>query len=183
MTSVAEVALRAATAADADAIADLHATSWQDAYRGVLPDHHLAGPIFEDGQRFWRQAMSRVGPDDIVLVAEQDGRLIAFVAARQCAEAGYDALIAHLHVRPELRRRGLGRRLLGAVAERLGARGHGSACLWVYDANEAAIRFYERLGGCAEEHGFEDVAGTQIAQTRLVWRDLEALAAACRDDA
>lgn len=183
MTGVAEVALRAATPADAEAIAELHATSWQDAYRGILPDQHLTGPILEEGRRHWRQAMRRVGPDDVVLVAERAGRLIGFVAVWQCAEAGYDAMIANLHVRPGLRGRALGRRLLGAAAERLTACGHRSACLWVYAANQAAVRFYERLGGRVEEHGFEEISGAQIPQTRFVWRDLEALAATCREQA
>ena len=53
-------------------------------------------------------------------------------------------------------------------------------CLWVFDGNESAIRFYERLGGKREARGFDDFAGGHTPHTRIIWKDLGDLRAACR---
>ena len=40
------ITFRPATLADSQRIASLHTVSWRDAYRGILPDAYLEGPIF-----------------------------------------------------------------------------------------------------------------------------------------
>jgi hypothetical protein len=43
--------IRVATAADADAIAALHAESWRSAYRGLIPDDDLGADPRRYGDR------------------------------------------------------------------------------------------------------------------------------------
>ena len=54
--------IRSAGAADADAIAALHAASWRSAYRGILKASTL-GPAL-DGERraHWRGKLAAMGP-------------------------------------------------------------------------------------------------------------------------
>ena len=42
------VTFRPAAAGDAAAIAALHVESWRTAYRGLVPDEFLAGPVERD---------------------------------------------------------------------------------------------------------------------------------------
>src|SRR3979409_2106086 len=135
--------IRAATIADADAIAALHAASWRSAYRGILKDDTL-GPAL-DGERrtHWRRHLAATVPADGVLIVDGQG----FIAAWARGDPGFGAYIDNLHVHPERRSAGLGRRLLGAAMRRVADRGEGRAYLWVFDSNTRAIEFYRRLGG------------------------------------
>ena len=164
---------------DAEAIAVLHAESWRAHYRGILPDAYLDGEVFAERQAFWQDALGAPRSGQLVMVATRQSALAGFVAIVRDGEPGFGAEIENLHVRPRLCGGGLGRRLLGAAAGRLAAAGVSSACLWVFDANAAAIRFYRRLGGTADKQGFDDFAGAHAPHTRIAWPDLAALQRAC----
>jgi ribosomal protein S18 acetylase RimI-like enzyme len=168
-------AIRTATIADADDIAALHAASWRSAYRGILKDSTL-GPTL-DGERrtHWRGELAAIAPADTVLIA--DG--LGFIAAWAEGDPGFGAYIDNLHVHPERRSAGLGRRLLGAAMRQVAGRGEARAYLWVFDGNTRAIEFYRRLGGEIVEHGFEEIDGLTIPQSRIAWRDTLRLAEAC----
>jgi ribosomal protein S18 acetylase RimI-like enzyme len=57
-----------------------------------------------------------------------------------------EPFISSLWVAPEYRGRGVGRRLIEAVADRLAARGVTAVSLWVLDGNDAAREFYTAIG-------------------------------------
>lgn len=167
--------IRAATTADADAIAALHAASWRSAYRGIFKDSTL-GPRLDDERRgHWRDRLAAAGRDDTVLIA--DG--LAFIAVWAEGEPGFGAYIDNLHVHPDSRSGGLGRRLLGEAMRRVASRGERRAYLWVYSANQRAIDFYRRLGGELAEQGADVVDGLEIPSSRIVWHDTQRLAHAC----
>jgi ribosomal protein S18 acetylase RimI-like enzyme len=165
---------------DADAIAALHAESWRANYRGILPDAYLDGEVLAERRAFWRCALAEPKAGDLTIVSTEGSELTGFVAVVHGGESDLDAVIENLHVRPQLCGRGLGRRLLAVAVGRLVAAGVSSACLWVFDANEAAIRFYQRLGGTPDARGFDDFAGAHAPDTRIVWHDLAELLRACQ---
>ncbi|MDH3593802.1 MAG: GNAT family N-acetyltransferase [Rhodospirillales bacterium] len=165
---------------DADAVAALHAESWRAHYRGILPDAYLDGQVFQERRAFWQDALRNPRVDDLTIVSAEATGLTGFVSVVRDGEPGFGAVIENLHVRPQLCGRGLGRRLLGEAVARLMAAGVPSACLWVYDVNEAAIGFYARLGGIPDKHGFDDFAGARAPDTRIVWPDLAVLERACK---
>jgi ribosomal-protein-alanine N-acetyltransferase len=73
-------------------------------------------------------------------VAERDSLVLGFLVVRAVAEREWEIL--NLAVAPGVRRQGVGRQLLSDVLER-----HTGECfLEVRESNEAARRFYERLG-------------------------------------
>jgi ribosomal-protein-alanine N-acetyltransferase len=80
---------------------------------------------------------------DEALVAESDGEVDAYVFARAL---GSEAEILNLAVRPEHQRRGIGRRLLGALLARLREHGASRVFLEVRRSNTGARGFYERFG-------------------------------------
>lgn len=172
--------VRPATNDDLDAVAALHVQSWRSTYRGILPDDFLDGPVEDDRISHWQELMDGAGSGRAILVAEADDGLAGFVAVAPSNEHGADAYIEHLHVRPERKGAGIGRRLLGEAAERMVAQGHVSAYLLVYSDNRQAIHFYERLGGVTTSDGTEEIAGAQVSRSRVAWNDLAALAKLCR---
>lgn len=116
-----------------------------------LPDLHSP----EDDLWFFR---NRVFAECEVWVAQADA-IDGFVAFR----AGW---VDHLYLRPDCQRRGIGKALLALAMTR-----HSPVRLWVFQKNQAAIRFYraqgfreiERTDGSRNEEREPDVM--------LEWRD------------
>ncbi len=162
-------------AEDADAVAALHATSWRSAYRGIFTDDYLDHEADAERRDAWRARLQTAGSSaDWGLVAENGaGRLVGFAYVQPAHDPTWGDYLDNLHVAPDLKGAGLGRRLMQAVAERL--RHDGSTrplYLWVLEANTAARRFYERLGAELTDRQLSDpLAGQQHLVWRCVWRD------------
>jgi ribosomal-protein-alanine N-acetyltransferase len=100
--------------------------------------------------RFDRRSMRAFAeePDAIALVAENvDGELVGFVIVHvERLATGRRGYIVTLDVAEALRRRGLAGILMREAEARTVAVGARWMELHVFTGNEAAIRFYERLG-------------------------------------
>jgi len=171
--------IRAAEPSDAAAIARLHAVSWQTAYRSILRDDFLDGPVLSNRSELWSARFH--GParaDQIVLVEDCAGEIQGFACAFLDADPEWGTLLDNLHVAPFLKGKGLGRRLLCEVAQRVLQ--HNSCLrmhLWAYEQNLAARRFYEQLGGEVTEQVAEQAPdGTELNAVRYCWSDLRGLA-------
>jgi GNAT superfamily N-acetyltransferase len=167
-----EYSIQTAGVDDAPAIAALHAESWRSAYREFLPDAFLDGPVVDDRLRFWSSRMS--APDGhrrVVLKAVSGAAIVGFACVLLDAEPDWGALLDNLHVKPELKTQGIGRRLFEAARGWIavaapGARMH----LTVIERNVNARRFYDRLGGSIVERRIVDVIpGTRLEILRYVW--------------
>ena len=102
-------------------------------------DEACFGPPF----RFSLRAMRRFAGADhaATILAEEDGRLAGFVVAHRVQDAVY---IVTVDVAEEYRRRGVGLELMQRAEQAFA--GVRRVDLHVYTGNEAAIRFYERMG-------------------------------------
>jgi ribosomal protein S18 acetylase RimI-like enzyme len=85
---------------------------------------------------------------ELFLVGRQDGRVVAAVIAGWDGHRGW---IYHLAVAPDLRRRGVGSRMVEAAEALLRTRGCPKANLQILAANRDVVAFYERLGFVVEE--------------------------------
>lgn len=168
------VEFRAMTAADADAVAHLHATSWRSAYRGIVPDAFLDHEVFADRQAVWRERLQgpATAPAFGIVAEDPAGQLIGFTYVLPGHDPICGSLIDNLHVHPESKGGGIGRRLLRAVVRELGPE-HGQPLhLWVLDQNEAAKRFYARLGAEFIDPGTTPpFGGVCLPEWRCIWRD------------
>lgn len=146
------------------------------AYRGILSDDFLEGPLYENRLAVWQQRLQAGDSPNqlILLVGEEDG-LSGFVCARLDADPQWGALLDNLHVHPDHHRRGLGRRLVAAAAQWVREqRPRSPLYLWVYEANFRARAFYDSLGGIAVENLLMPAADGSYVQTlRYVWRELD----------
>jgi ribosomal protein S18 acetylase RimI-like enzyme len=160
--------IRRATQSDLQEIAAIHIESWKDSYSNVLPAEFLAGPINRVFERHWSEI--EIQNEDIVLVAEENS-LVGFVAV-WCRPIPF---IDHLHVRPSQRSKKIGSALMKAVANELINQGYKTAYLLVFESNEKAIRFYERLGGKQKEQSMKTVFGYDVLSRKIEWDNLSML--------
>ena len=161
--------IRRAADADRPAIARLHAQSWRDTYRAMLPDSLLDGTL--DAIMAERWAGQAIEAEDAVLVVEADGALLGFAATWQ-DEPPY---IDNLHVAAGARSRGIGRLLLAETARHFLALGAKGALLHVVVGNDRARDLYLALGGSPAGIEEKDLYGTMVPNERIEWDDLHAL--------
>lgn len=81
--------------------------------------------------------------DGRVIVAQGEGEVVGYAAVWFAADEGE---LGDIAVHPEWRRRGIGRRLVGAVLDEARRRGAQQVFLQVRESNGAALRLYESAG-------------------------------------
>jgi GNAT superfamily N-acetyltransferase len=170
--------IREAGRADAAEIAALHAESWRASYRGAYRDEYLDGDVFRDRLDVWTERLSAPAPNQLVVVAEEEGRILGFACAYGGEDPHWGSFLDNLHVRGEHQRRGIGARLIAAVAT--WCRANHPDCglyLWVLEQNKRAQLFYARLGA-ADRGGEVEVppGGGQVTGRRYVWSRLADIA-------
>jgi GNAT superfamily N-acetyltransferase len=174
---------RSAGAGDAERIAALHADSWRRHYRGAYADSFLDGDVAADRRAVWSARFAAPADTETVL-AEQDGRLIGFIHVVFDADPRWGSLIDNLHVVHDLRRAGIGSRLLHRAARAVGRRAGGDAMyLWVLQQNTAARQFYRARGATEVETAPVPPPGGDPARLngaplalRMAWPDAARLA-------
>uniref|UniRef100_UPI0022EB1AAD GNAT family N-acetyltransferase n=1 Tax=Falsiroseomonas oryzae TaxID=2766473 RepID=UPI0022EB1AAD len=167
--------LRSAGPADAAALAALHLASWRDAYRGVLDDAFLDGPLEAILAAHWPAMLAPPRRQGAVVLASIAGEPAGFVAVWRYGRVAH---IDNLHVRPGLRGAGIGRALLVHALRRMQARGCVAADLLVFARNAGALRFYRALGAEVGPEHLGETFGQRVAEHRCAWADIAALIAA-----
>ena len=150
----------------------MHAESWRSAYRGFLPDAYLDGPVFEARRILWAARMRAPDPDrQLVLKAVEAGTLLGFACVLLDAEPSWGALLDNLHVKPALKRQGIGRRLFARARRWVEMTAPGTPLhLTVIEANVDARRFYDRVGGTVVERMRKEVIeGVELYVLRYRW--------------
>ena len=136
-----------ATLDDARAIAQVHVSSWQQAYRDILPKAFLDALSVDERAAMWRECIAQGCPE--LVVARSAGQVCGFAAFGPSRDEGapdHNAEIMALYLAPDVWSTGVGRRLWCTVLERVVAQGFAVVTLWVMCRNARAIRFCEAAG-------------------------------------
>lgn len=150
--------IRKARPCDANAIAQVHINSWQDAYRDLMPSEYLNSLETTLAQResFWTRSIES-GESD-VWVAELNEQVVGWIsvgASRDEDAAGENAgEVMAIYVLARCWQTGVGPALWKTGVHYLMEQGYRRLTLWVLTGNERALRFYRRAG-CVEEAGSE----------------------------
>ena len=176
---IAGLTYRTARPGDAQAIAGLHADSWRRHYRGAYTDAFLddeADTVLGD---MWAGRFAAPDPSTRTILAERDGKVVGLAHTVLGSDPAWGALLDNLHVSYDLKRQGVGTRLLAlsarAVLDAVPASG---LYLWVLEQNAAARAFYEARGGSCVEHRQAGAPGGDVTRLngrpvglRMAWRD------------
>lgn len=167
------VHIRPAVPADADACARIHVAAWETSYRGIMPDEEFERRPLERRRQQWRDWL---GSGNITLVACDDaGAVLGFAGARLLERSsGFDSYLAMLYLRPDLKRQGLGKTLLRAIAGKLFTAGARNMVLRTLRLNSNARAFYERMGARFIPEGVDVDAGV-FDDVAYAFDDLHAL--------
>jgi len=170
--------IREAHETDIAAIATVHVASWRSTYRGLVPDEYLDGLSVPDRERRWREVFSTVGGAHCIFVAEDPGLgIIGFADGGSSRDGvgGLDGELYAIYLLERSQRRGVGRRLVKAVASRLLGAGINAMSVWVLE-NNPACGFYETLGGVLIGRKMVVIGGATLSEVAYGWTDLHRVA-------
>ncbi len=170
------MAVRAATLADAAAVARVNRETWRSTYGGILTPDVIDAYAPRDNEDVWERRLARGSPHQAVWVAERATAVVGFAS---CGDArhrleGLEAEIYGLYVLRDHQRRGAGRALVRACARHFVRQGQFGFYLWVLKANRARL-FYEALGGHEIGEKSERLGLHSFSQVAYGWHDLAAL--------
>jgi predicted N-acetyltransferase YhbS len=114
-----EVIFREVSRHDVEAIAALHAESWRRHYRGAYLDSFLDGDVLADRLAVWDARLTALSADYFTIVADQCNAVVGFVHMILDEDPDFGMLLDNLHVTHQLKRHGIGRRLLAKAAREL----------------------------------------------------------------
>jgi GNAT superfamily N-acetyltransferase len=154
----------------------MHVQCWREAYAEIVPAKLLAS--FDASKRVdhWRKYIA--DPSRIVLAAFDNSVPVGLVNAGIADETyfeGQDGHIAALYVLASHHKMGIGRRLVGGVADLWLKRGGKTLAVGVLAENLKARRFYEALGARFVRAGTYVWDGYELPDAIYVFEDLPSL--------
>jgi L-amino acid N-acyltransferase YncA len=164
--------VRPARPGDAARIAEIHVRSWQQAYRGLVPQDYLDAIDQNARQQLWAQSLAaadRARGGTFVIVDPAD-QILGFATARESRDedaATDTGEVWAIYLATDSWRRGIGRTLMSAVTECLTDLDYAELTLWVLADNVRARHFYAAVGfrpdGVAK---VDDRRGFQVQELR-----------------
>lgn len=175
------VTIRRARPADADAMARVHLSAWRSTYAGVLPETYLTTlSASRESMGYERAILERRG-GHAGFVAVADGRespgggVVGFVTGGLSRRPGIaEGEVETIYLLDDFRDRGIGRRLMRAMASHLASLGAESAFAWVLEENPSRW-FYARLGARLAAREEMVFAGQRTAQLAYGWTPIHTL--------
>lgn len=143
------IIIRKARTEDAEAIANIKISGWQTAYKGIIEDDFLDNMnINEEIEK--RKKNIKNGAD--IIVAELDNEIVGFCLYRdyiknQEENLDADCEISSLYVKTELKRKGIGKKLMNYVINDLKSKRKKKMILGCLKDNYPSRAFYEKMGG------------------------------------
>ena len=138
--------IRKTELADVPRISEIHVFGWRDAYRGIVPDDYLFNTMLVAKRiNYFAKAVHDCLEEIYVY---DDGIVKAFMTIGACRDT--DMIEAFelwgLYVDPFMQRQGIGTEMLDFCETKAIERGHTEVCIWVFEQNKNAIKFYETHG-------------------------------------
>jgi ribosomal protein S18 acetylase RimI-like enzyme len=140
--------IREAVPGDAQAMAEIHISSWIKAYTGIIPADEIEK---RSAGRYdvWKNALSSGHNNYIALL---DGRPAGLMRIHPCRDENLKGAgeIGAVYVHGDLLGKGIGRKMIEFALDKLKNMGFSIVVLWVLEDNMRARRFYEKCGFCLD---------------------------------
>lgn len=142
-----EITIRNINVEDIPAVVDIQIEGWKTAYRGIIDDLFLDSV---DRQSRIEQRKKDY-KDGQFIVAVQNDEIVGFCRyydnvlssdGQDC-----DCEIMALYVKPELKRQGIGKKMLNYAVSDFKNMGRNKMILWCLKENYPSRTFYEKMGG------------------------------------
>jgi GNAT superfamily N-acetyltransferase len=173
----ATLTIRPAEPSDAAAIAEVNQATWLATYRGLLDDSYLNSRSLDEQMQVWKALLTEPNPSQQYFVALEGNQVVGYCGGGRNADtrSPFQAELFVVYVLPNWHGRGIGKRLVAALAEWIRSKGWQSMQTWLME-NNPYRSFYERLEGMLLDQVRDlDFGGTRVSVRSYGWTDIEPL--------
>ena len=151
------ITIRNATIKDIEEIADIKIEGWKTAYRGIIDDNFLDNM---DREKEIEKRKNNIDNGVNIIVAELNRKVVGFCLYRNYNKnvekfPEVDCEISSLYIKSNLRRNGIGRKLMKYTIELLKKEGKKKMILGCFENNYPSRAFYEKMGGIV--FGYDEI--------------------------
>lgn len=170
-----EFKIRRATPGDEETLARVHVQSWQEAYKGLVPQPYLDELPNELAERTENWKRSFANPKRWIWVATVADKIVGFTIfglPRDENREGYIELGA-IYLLEKYKNQGIGFSLLSTGFKFMTEQGYQKAYCWVLEKNPT-IRFYERSGAkFSGQTKPDEIGGKNFNELAYEWASLK----------
>lgn len=132
-------------------VSEIAVKGWQTAYRGIIDDEYLDNLRIEDKYQKQLKNYDEYGMHDFI-VAKSNNEVVGFCRYRIGNDyydrfPNVDCEICALYVKPELKRKGIGKQLVTYVKNKFCKMNLNKMIIWCLKENYPSRAFYEKMGG------------------------------------
>lgn len=171
--------IRRGTLDDSSGIAMVHLQTWQKSYRKFFPHEKLDNYSLSESAQKWKTRIQSYVKERIILLVAEDfqKRIIGFATGgpsgiyEKSGIAVYECEVYAIYVLNEYQKKGIGSALIKEMTKYLLQSGWKSMIIWTLKESDYH-RFYEKLGGIAQETKRYFKWGTEHVLSGYVWKDI-----------
>lgn len=145
-----KIIIRKAKSEDIEKIANIKVRCWQIAYRNIIADEYLDNMDIE----YTIEKNKRIFKQYNIIVAELKNEVIGFCRYdynNYYEEENVDCELIALYIKPEMKRHGIGRKLMKYAINEFKNSKKEKMILWCLKENYPSRAFYESMGGKASK--------------------------------
>ena len=145
-----KIIIRKAKSEDIEKIANIKVRCWQIAYRNIIADEYLDNMDIE----YTIEKNKRIFEQYNIIVAELKNEVIGFCRYdynNYYEEENVDCELIALYIKPEMKRHGIGRKLMKYAINEFKNSKKEKMILWCLKENYPSRAFYESMGGKASK--------------------------------
>ena len=163
--------IRPTQKADVEAMSRIYVQTWRDTYLGILPFDYLLEMSTLHQSRAFLHELDR--NDLISFVAEDSGKILGFITGglERHGDDIYRGEIFTLYVLKNFQRRGVGKKLLSALAKQFEAYGIYSMLVRVLKLNPYR-RFYVKINGIYLKTEYQWLSRERLEVDLYGWLDV-----------
>ena len=156
--------IRQAKEEDVLQIAEILVEDWQTAYRGIMDDDFLdslsAAQRYEIEIRRCQQ----------YVVAADGNEILGYAWSEETDDEAADCEMIALYVRYSKRKSGIGRTLMQHAMDGFTKAGKKTMIVWCLKENHESRKFYETMGGKADQEGTHTWGGREYALVSYLYQ-------------
>ena len=156
--------IRQAKEEDVLQIAEILVEDWQTAYRGIMDDDFLdslsAAQRYEIEIRRCQQ----------YVVAADGNEILGYAWSEETDDEAADCEMIALYVRYSKRKSGIGRTLMQHAMDGFTKAGKKTMIVWCLKENHESRKFYETMGGKADQEGTHKWGGREYALVSYLYQ-------------
>ena len=139
--------IRRATIDDVVQVSNVYVTSMKNTFHGIFSEGYLSKLTPETSYRQWKKNIEN--PNNLVLILEDDREIVGMIVGSfvdQEGETSNQGNILAVYIKPDYKRNGYGKKLVGALFEEFKKRNITKCVAKVFKSNYDS-GFFEKVGG------------------------------------